>query len=100
MRKVKMFVAPEFAELRQKDRNSWYGRVEVDVDGNTYTQVEEYAKGANLTKWLCPMIDLFERFRANASYIIPDHKTERAIELIMELEKQDNLDELMSNITL
>ena len=100
MRKVKMFVAPEFAALRQKDKNSWYGRVEVDVDGNTYTQVEEYARGANLTEVALSDEDLFEKFRENASYLLPDHKTERAIELIMELEKQDNLDELLSNATL
>lgn len=101
MRKVKMFVAPEFSELKKTKPSSWYGRVEIDVDGQTYTQVEEYARGVNNVEGLALSDeDLIEHFRDNASIIIPTEKAERAIELIMNLENQENLQELMQNLSL
>ncbi len=100
MKKVKMFIAPEFAEERKKDPNSWYGRVEVDVGGQTYVEVEHYARGLNAEGFMLTDDELFDRFRTNASFIIPDFKCERAIDLIMHLEELDSLDELMKNVTL
>jgi len=100
MHKVKMFIAPEFAEERKTDPDSWYGRVEVDVDGKTYTEVEHYARGLNKEGFALSDDELFDRFRTNASFIIPDTKCEKAIDIIMHLEDYDNLDELMKNVVL
>ena len=100
MQKVKMFIAPEYAEERKKDPNSWYGRVEVDVGGKTYVETEHYARGLNIEGFALSDEELFERFRTNASFIIPDSKCERAIDMIMHLEELDNLDPLMENVTL
>ena len=100
MGKVKMLVAPEYVELRKKDGTSMYGRVEVDVGGKTYTHVEDHPRGANIPGFALPDEELCNHFRDNAAFIIPDSKTENAIDLIMNLEKQQNLTKLMENLCL
>ena len=74
--------------------------MEVDGGGQTYVKVEHYARGLNAEGFMLTDEELFDRFRTNASFIIPDFKCERAIDLIMHLEELDSLDELMQNVTL
>lgn len=101
MKRVTMFVAPEYAELRAQDPKSWYARVEIDTtDGRTLVESTDYARGANVDGYRLTDEDMAERFRVCASVILPSHKIERAIDQIMNLEKLDCLSALMENLTL
>lgn len=101
MKRVTMFVAPEYAELRAQDPKSWYARVEIDTtDGRTLVESTDYARGANVDGYRLTDGDMAERFRVCASVILPSHKIERAIDQIMNLEKLDCLSALMENLTL
>ena len=101
MRKVTLFVAPEYNELKKKNNATFYSRVEIDLtDGTTISESADYARGSNVEGFRLTDEDLLERFRICASAILPDWKTERAIDIIMNLEKYDSLDELAATITL
>lgn len=99
-RKVTMHVAPEYKELRAKDPDSWYGRVEVDVRGETYVESVDYSRGTNKEGFRLTDGEIRDRFRTGANCIIPDYKAERVIELVDRLEEQENLIELMENLVL
>ena len=101
MKKVTMHVAPEYGEYRAKDPRTWYGRVEIDTkDGRTLSEETIYPRGCCAPGFQLTDEEMKDRFRTCASVIIPDSKIERAIDIIMNLEKYDNLDELMANISL
>lgn len=101
MKRVTMHVAPEYAELRAKDPKTWYARVEIDTtDGRTLVDETTYPRGANVDGFRLTDEDMAERFRVNASTILPSHKIERAIDQIMNLEQLSSLNELMVNLTL
>ncbi len=101
MKKVTMIVAPEFSEHRKTEPKSFYSRVEIDMkDGNTLSDETIYPRGSNVDGYRLTDEELKNRFRTCASVIIPYSKIERAIDIIMNLEKCDSLDELIANISL
>lgn len=100
MRKVTMHVAPEYAEKRKADPDSWYARVEVTVRGETFVEETDYSWGSNVEGYRLTNDELKAQFRTCAAVVLPDSKIERAMELISRLEEQPNLDELMSNLSL
>ena len=99
-RKVTMHVAPEYKELRAKDPMSWYGRVEVDVRGETYVESVNYSKGTNKEGYRLTDKDIEARFRLGANCIIPDYKADRVIEIVNNLENVTDLSELFDNLVL
>lgn len=99
-RKVTMHVAPEYKELRAKDPDSWYGRVEVDVRGKTYIESVDYSRGTNKEGYRLTDAEIEDRFRLGANCIIPDYKAERAIEIVQNLERETGLERLMENLVL
>lgn len=101
MQRVTMHVAPEYGQYRAKDPNTWYGRVEIDMkDGRTLSEETVYPRGCGVPGFQLTDEEMKDRFRTCASVIIPDSKIERAIDIIMNLEKYDSLEELIANITL
>ena len=99
-RKVTMHVAPEYKALRSKDPDSWYGRVEVDVRGETYVESVDYSRGTNKEGFRLTDEEIQDRFRTGANCIIPDYKAERIIGLVERLEEQEDLTQLMDNLVL
>lgn len=100
MKKVVVGVAPEFDDYSKKFPGSWYARVEVDARGETFTQEQMYSKGTNNGKLPFSDEEFIDMYRTCASYILPDSKIERSLDLLWHLEELDNLDELMENLTL
>ena len=101
MRKITLIVAPEYNELKSKVRDSFYSRVEIDLkDGTTISEATDYARGSSVDGYRLTDEDLKNRFRVCASAILPEWKIEKAIDIILNLEKYDSLDELIANITL
>ena len=100
MHRVKMHVAPEYAEHKKKDQRSWYGRVEVHARSQVFTEETLYSKGTNMEGWELSDEEFYDRLRTCASVILPKYKIERAIEIIEHIEDYPSLDKLMENITL
>ena len=99
--KVKMIVAPEYAELKKTEPGSFYGRVEIDLkDGTTLSDFTKYPRGSNHGELRLSDEELIERFKICASVILPNHKIEKALYIILNLEQYDSLDPLMKAITL
>ncbi|MBR5382061.1 MAG: MmgE/PrpD family protein, partial [Oscillospiraceae bacterium] len=101
MHKITLTVADRYNELKKQDKRTFYSCVEIDLaDGRTVSESEDYARGSSVEGFRLTDEELVQRFRTCASVILPDEKTERAIDIIMNLEKYDSLDELARNITL
>jgi 2-methylcitrate dehydratase PrpD len=100
MYKVKMHVAPEYAEWRRKDFNSWYGRVEVKARGQIFSEETFHAAGSQVEG--CRFTDdkMIDRFRVCAYEILTDEKIDKAIDAIMNLEALGDLDPLFDNVSL
>ena len=101
MPKVKMHVAPEYAQYRKTDPKSWYGRVElVCEDGRVFREETLYPTGAKVPGYQFLDEDMISRFKEMGSEILTDEKLEKAADIIMHLESQESLDALFANITL
>lgn len=99
-KKVTMHVAPEYAELRRKDPLSWYGRVEVTVGGQVYTESVDYSRGTNKDGYRLTDEEIQDRFRLGANCILPDYKAEKVIAETAQLENAANLTALFENLCL
>ena len=95
-----MHVAPEYAELRRKDPLSWYGRVEVTVGGQVYTESVDYSRGTNKDGYRLTDGEIQDRFRLGANCILPDYKAEKVIAETAQLENAANLTALFENLCL
>lgn len=101
MHKVQMIVAPEYSELKKTKPGSFYARVEIDLsNGTTIQDFTEYPRGSNTGECRLSDEELMQRFRICAGIVIPDRKIEKALDIIMNLEKYDSLKPLMESITL
>ncbi len=100
MKKVKMIVDPEHYVRRKKDPLSWYAKVEIDVDSETFAETVDYSKGTNVPGYALTTQDVIDRFHVCASVILPDEKINRAIDLILHLEELDDLQPLINNLSL
>ncbi len=101
MDKVTMGTYPKYGELLLEDPRSPITRVDVVARGKTFTEERRWIKGnpypesARMTDK-----DLIEKFKNNASGVLPHEKQDRAVEAIMEIEKLDNIGELIKQITM
>lgn len=99
--KVKMIIAPEYAEYKKTMPFSFYSRVEVDLkDGRTVSDFTLTPRGGNYGDCRLPDEELTERFRTCATVILPNHKIDKALDIIWNLDKYDSLEPLMEAITL
>jgi 2-methylcitrate dehydratase PrpD len=100
MRKVKIEVAPEAMEYRKKYPGSMYSRVEVDARGQTFVEETVFIKGTNNTGFPFTDEEFVDMYRTCSSYILPDIKIERSIDMLWHLEDLPSLDVLMENLSL
>jgi 2-methylcitrate dehydratase PrpD len=100
MHKVRMHVAPEYAEWRRKDFNSWYGRVEVKARGQVFSEETYYPGGCQVEGYKFTDEKMIDRFKVCAYEILTDEKVDRAVDAIMNVEALEDLDDLSDNISL
>ena len=100
MSKVKMLRSEHHYELRKKDPQSWYARVEIDARGQTFSAECDYSKGTNKDGFRITPEDLDKRFFNNAQIILPTEKIEKAIDQLKHIEDFDDLQEIIQNIVL
>jgi 2-methylcitrate dehydratase PrpD len=90
---------PEFGKHWLKDFASNVGMAEVKARGKTFKEERVYARG---TPGKDPKIgrdEIVEKFRHNASRILPPDKIDGALKAILELETVKNISELMYQLT-
>ena len=100
MKKITIEGDPKAGEHKKADSRSWYARVELSARGNTYVEETLYSKGTNMDGYRLTDQDLIDKYRHNASRILSKEKIEKSIELIMNLEKLDDISELFPLITI
>lgn len=77
-----------------------YMQIEVTAKGKTYFKSQDHQKGDDHPSSRMTDEDLIEKFTNNVDRTIPTFKIARAIKTIFELEKVQNVAELMETITL
>ena len=100
MKKVSILGDPRAGIEKSKDPRSWYAKVDIIVNGNTYTKETLYSKGTNMDGYRLSDEVLIDKFRYNASRILTQSKVEKAIQCIMDLENVEDITELISYITI
>jgi 2-methylcitrate dehydratase PrpD len=104
MDKVTAHADPEFAEQaereREKDPRVRPARVTVEARGKTFTSEILYRIGDSFTDVSWTQENAVEKFRHNAERIITSDKIDRAVQTLLEIEKLDNVSQLISDITL
>ena len=100
-KKVKMIVAPEYAEYKKTHPWSFYARVEIDLkDGRTVSDMTISPRGTAQGESRLTDEELETRFCNCAAVILPNHKIREALEIIKHLEEYDSLEPLMNSLTL
>ncbi len=100
MKRVNFQGHPRFGEIRYQHPGSSFGMVEVVAKGETFSEERMYAKGVPLTGFEATDADLVDKFKRNASRILTRDKIGEAVESLLELEKVEDIAEVMKQITL
>jgi len=98
--KVTTAAYPGYAEELERDPLCAPGKVEVEARGRTFSAERQYRRGTNGGEAMLTDTELADKFRRNAEFAIPQQQTDRAIDLLMNLEDVDNVRTLMQEVTL
>lgn len=99
MDKVTVETHPRYGDLILEDPRSPISKVEVVARGQAFVEERRWMKG-NPTPEHARMTDeeLIEKFKNNASHILPENKLDKAVQAIMEIEKLETTQELTEQI--
>ncbi len=100
MKKVSYQAYPNVEEERRKNPRSLLGMVEVMAKGKMFKEKRMYARGTPFTDVKATDEELAEKFRHNASRILTQDKTEKAVKSLFELETMENVAELGKHVSL
>ncbi|MFC1970879.1 hypothetical protein ACFLV0_02955 [Chloroflexota bacterium] len=101
MKKVALRPHPEYTRVLKEDPVARLGKVEVVARGKTLSEERRYFKGASSpVEFRLTDEGLAEKFRHQASRILPADKVDRAVDSILHLEAQEDISDVMANITL
>ena len=89
-----------YQEEMEKDPLSALAKVEVTARGQTFTVERNHRKGTTGTEAAATDEDLIGKFRHNAVRTLTKDKINRAVDTLLNLEKADNISQLMHQITL
>jgi 2-methylcitrate dehydratase PrpD len=100
MKKVSVEPHPRFGETRQKYPTSEVGMVEVVAKGRTFSEERIHPKGTPFTEAEASDEMLVDKFRRNASWILPHDKINEAAKYLLELETVEDIAQLVKQIIL
>jgi len=90
----------KYTEVMEKDPLSALAKVEVAARGQTFTVERNHRQGTTGTEASWTDKEVVEKFRHNAARILTKGKIEKAVEALVNLEKIDNISQLMRYVTL
>jgi 2-methylcitrate dehydratase PrpD len=100
MDKVKFEIHPDYADVIQRDPTSNLSRVDVRARGRVFTEERTHHKGSPATEATkMSREQLVEKFKHNASLMLPRHKIDQASKHILELESLKDVSQLMESIS-
>jgi 2-methylcitrate dehydratase PrpD len=91
---------PEYGKQFLKDPNIAMHKVEVVARGKTFTEEITKVRGTPGTEIAMTREELVEKFRHNASRILTQEKINNAINTLLNLEKLNDISEIMKQLTL
>ena len=100
MKKVSYQTYPKFTEITDAPIGSMGGMVEVIAKGKTFREERMEPKGTPFTDVEATDEELVEKFKRNASRSLRQDKIAEAVKSLLELEKVENIAELVKQITL
>jgi 2-methylcitrate dehydratase PrpD len=95
MDKVSFATHPDYGTAALENREARMARVDVRAQGRTYSLERNYARGTP-TPEIARLSDreLEEKFKRNASRVLPEGKADNAVKLIWELDELSNISRL------
>lgn len=100
MRKISWGEHPQAAASKQADPKSYIAKVEVVVDGKSYVEERLYARGtASVAGFGLTDDELDQKFIANVSSVLPTAGP-RARDMLRDLDKSDDVSNLVDSLTL
>lgn len=101
MKKVSHGLHPDWGKARLQDPRSMLSSVEVTAKGQTFKKEKTWAKGdPSPEEGKMKDEELEAKFRSNASKILDEHKIEEAVKTVFELEKAEDISELLEYLSL
>ncbi len=101
MKKVSVGSHPEFNKTFKESPRTELSLVEVVAKGQTFRQETMFAKGTHSPEaFRLTDEELAEKFRNNASRMLPGDKIEKAVESIFELERIEDVNELIKLVVM
>ncbi|MBI2953143.1 MAG: MmgE/PrpD family protein [Chloroflexi bacterium] len=94
MDKVFAEAHPDYLKVSREEPESNMTSVEVVAKGKVFKGEGKHARGFDLTDE-----DLVQKFRTNATKVLPQAKVEKAISIFFELEKVESVTELVGCLT-
>ena len=103
MDKVGFQPDPDFAEAAEKERETdpkvRPAKVTVTAKGQTITEEIHYRRGDSFTDVCWTQEDAIGKFKHNLERILTSDKIDRAVQILLELEKLENISDLIDEIT-
>lgn len=101
MPKINALPHPDYEKACKADPDARLGKVEVVARGKIFSEERSYYKGAPRPKqYKLTDNELVDKFKNQVSGILPASKIDRAIESILNLERQEDIANLMRDITI
>lgn len=91
---------PDAMKEMEKDPRTRLGKAVVTARGKTFTNEVKYRRGDTFTGVAWTEKEIVDKFRHNAARALTKQKTEKCIESISNLERVNDISELMKSITL
>jgi len=98
MEKVSFQGHPEYGKQHLNDPSTDLSKVEVIAKGKTFTEESLYRRGTPGTDSQVTDGELVEKFSHNASRMLTQDKIRGAVKIILEMEKVENILELMKQV--
>ena len=100
MKKFTLKPHPDYNEAVKKDPTSRLSRIEVTARGKVFKKETAYARGTQFNEeYMFSDQELADKFRNNASRVLPWPKIDKAVDAFMELEKVKDVSSLVELLT-
>ena len=91
---------PEYGKQILKDPTVTLNKVELVARGKTFTEERKQVRGTSGTEVAMTRDELVEKFRHNAARILTQEKIDRAVDILLNLDKLTDTSRLIKQLVL
>ena len=99
MKKVEILPTPKAGEEKSKDPRSWYAKVDLTANGNTYSKETFYSIGTNMEGYKLSDKVLIDKYSHNATRHLTQPKIQKSVDYIFSLDDVDDVTKLIDQVT-